>query len=65
MSPQGLTATTQGLDDLMACGRPDGATIRAEFLDTEVPASARRLDDAMDECYNNEMSEKATMQIGR
>ena len=66
--PRGLPATTQGLDDSMACGRSDGATIRADVLDTirpEVSASARRLDDAMDECYNDEMSEKATMQIGR
>ena len=64
-APRGLTATTQGLDDSMACGRSEGATIRAEFLDTEVSASARGLDDAMDECYDDEMSEKATMQIGR
>ena len=50
------------------CGRFDGATIRADVLDTirpEVSASARRLDDVIDECYDNEMSEKATMQIGR
>ena len=31
----------------------------------EVSALARRLDDAIDACYDDEMSEKATMQIGR
>ena len=31
----------------------------------EVLASAQRLDDAIDACYNNKMLEKATMQIGR
>ena len=52
----------------MACGRSDGTTIRADVLDTiqpEVSALARRLDVAMDECYNDEMSEKAMIQIGR
>ena len=31
----------------------------------EVSASARQLDDAIDACYNDEMLEKATMQIKR
>ena len=29
---QGLSATTQGLDDSMACGRSNGATIRPEVF---------------------------------
>ena len=52
----------------MAWGRFNGATIEADVLDTiqpEVSASARRLDVAMDKCYNDEMLEKAMMQIGR
>ena len=32
--PQGLTATTQSLDDLMACGQSNGAIIQANVLDT-------------------------------
>ena len=52
----------------MACRQSDGATIQANVLDTiqpEVSALARRLDVAIDEYYNNEMSKKATMQIER
>ena len=52
----------------MAWGRSDGATIQADVLDTirlEVSTSARQLDVAMDECYNDKMSEKAIMQIER
>ena len=36
-----------------------------DALQSEVSASARGLDDAMVGCYNDEMEEKATMQIGR
>ena len=34
-------------------------------IQPEVSASARQLDDAIDACYDDEMSEKATMQIKR
>ena len=42
--------------------------IQADVLNTirpEVSALAWRLDDTMEECYNDEMSKKATMQMGR
>ena len=56
-----VSAAARVLDYSMACGRSDGATIRAE-----VSASARGLDDdAMVGCYNDEMDQKATMQIER
>ena len=63
--PQGLTATTQGLDESMACGRSDGATIQADFFNTIQESRHRGPDDAMDEYYDDEVLEKATMQIGR
>ena len=47
-------------DDPMARRYEQSFSIRPE-----VSASARGLDDAMNECYNDEMLEKATMQIGR
>ena len=40
-------ATTRGLDDLMACGRSDGATIRAEAF-----VATPRLDDSMAQTIN-------------
>ena len=61
---QGLTATTEGLNDSMACGWSNGATIRADVLDAiqpEVFASAQQLNDAINECYNDKLLEKATI----
>ena len=49
----------------MACRQSDGATIQADVLDTIQEVRHRKPDDAMDEYYNNEMLEKAMMQIGR
>ena len=52
----------------MACGRFNGTTIQVEILDriqSKVSALAQRLDNAIDECYNNELLKKATMQIER
>ena len=51
----------------MACGQSDGAMIQADVLDTiqRSRQAAWQLDDAIDECYDDEISEKATMQIGR
>ena len=78
--PRGLPATTQGLEDLMACGQTNGATAPAEVLvedsmiqwlvDDHLEAlrpevSASACDDAMDGCYNDLMIEKAMMQIER
>ena len=58
---QGLSATTQDLDDSMACGQSNCVMIQAE-----VSALARELDDdIMVGCYNDEMTKKAIMQIGR
>ena len=65
---QGLIATTQGLNDFMACGRSDSAIIQADILDTiqpEVSTLAQRLNDTMDKYYNNELSKKGMMQIKR
>ena len=61
-SPQQLkTLMIQWLaDDPMARRYKQTFSIRLE-----VSASARQLDDAIDACYNDEMLEKATMQIGR
>ena len=62
---QSLTAINQDLNDFIACGRSDGATIQADVLDAiwpEVSASAWRLDNAMDKCYYNELSEKAIIE---
>ena len=36
-----------------------------DMIQPEVSAFACRLNNTMDECYNNEMLEKATMQIER
>ena len=78
--PRGLLATTQGLDNSMACGQTDGATARAkvfaedsmiqwlvnDHLEALQPeVSASARNNAMDGCFNNVMIEKATMQIGR
>ena len=52
--------TPQGLNGLMAADDP-----MARRYDQRSLHLARRLDNAMDKCYNDEMSEKATMQIGR
>ena len=52
----------------MACRQSNSATIWADVLDTiqpEVFALAWQIDDAIDECYNNKMLEKAIMQIRR
>ena len=59
--PQGLTAITQSLDDSMACRQSDGTTIRADVLNTIQGSQHWRPDDAIDECYNDKMSEKFTI----
>ena len=63
--PRGLTATTHNLDESMAYGRSDGATTQANVLDTIQESWHWGLDDAMDEYYDDEVSDKATMQIER
>ena len=60
-SPQPL----KGLNDSMACEQFDGATIRADVLDTIQESRHRGLNDAIDEYYNDEILEKTIMQIGR
>ena len=62
---QSLNATTQGLDESMACGRSNGVTIQADVLDMIQESWHRRPDNAIDECYDDEVLEKATMQIRR
>ena len=49
----------------MACRQSDGATIQADVLNTIQKFRHWGPNDAIDECYDDEMSEKATMQIGR
>ena len=52
----------------MACRQSDGAMIQANVINTikpEVSISVRQLDDTINECYNDKMSEKAIMQIRR
>ena len=63
--PRDFSSTTQGLDDSMACGRSDGATIRADVLDTTRGLGLGSTTWWYNGCYDDEMSEKATMQIGR
>ena len=65
---QGFTVITQGLNNSMACGRSNSATIQTDVFDAiqpKISALAQQLDNTIDECYNDEMSEKATMQIRR
>ena len=48
----------------MACKQSDDATIPADVFDTiqpKVPILAWQLDDAIDDCYNNELLEKTTI----
>ena len=57
-------ATTQGLNDSMACKQSNGVTMQADVFDTirpKISALPWQLDDAMDECYNNELLKKATI----
>ena len=63
--PQGFTATTQGLDESMAYGRSNGATIQADVLDTIQESCHQGPNDAIDKCYNDKVSEKVIMQIKR
>ena len=63
--PQGLTATTQGFDESMAYGQSNGATIQVDVLNTIQKSWHWRPDDAMDECYNDEVLDKVIMQIER
>ena len=52
----------------MAYGQSDDTIIQEEVFDTiqfEVSALAWQLDDAIDKCYHNKLSKKATMQIER
>ena len=61
-----FSAATQGLDDSMAADDSMARRYEQTFsIRPEVSASARQLDDAIDACYNDEMLEKATMQIKR
>ena len=62
---RGFIATTQGLDKSMAYRRSDGAMIQANVFDIIQKSWHWGPDNAIDECYNNKMSEKVTMQIER
>ena len=52
----------------MACKQPNDATIQVDVFDIlwlKVLALAQWLENVIDECYDNKMLEKATMQIKR
>ena len=77
--PGNFTAIIQGFDNLMTCKQFNDATIQADVLDTskrfwykqtfsiqlEVLASVWQLNNTIDVCYNDKMSEKGTMHIGK
>ena len=52
----------------MTYRQSDSATIQEEILNTirlDISALAQQLNNIIEECYNDELSENATMQIGR
>ena len=63
--PQGITATTQGLNDFMACRKFNGATIQVDVLDMIQKSWHWGPDNIMNKYYNDKISEKAIMQIER
>ena len=62
--PETLLQQLKALRILWLVDNPIWANV-LDAIQLEVFALARQLNDAMDECCNNEMSEKTIMQIGR
>ena len=60
---QDFSATTQGLNDSIACGQSNGTTIQVKVFDIIQKFWHWEPNNIMNKCYNNKISEKATMQI--
>ena len=65
LMPKGLIATTQDLDDLMACKQFNGIIIQVNIFDTIQEFQHQGHDDAINKYYNNKILEKAIIPIRR
>ena len=61
--PPGLFAITQGFNDLIAYEQSNGTIIEANTLDIIQESQYWEFNDAINECYNNKLSEKAKKTI--